>query len=217
MTYIYDILVDFIDGSRVVEFFEWDKGDIVEHIKKIPLIRVNDDTFFDFINNDITTSSEFLSTIKGKTSFFSEGISNYVALISNTKRAYALEFNSNGNIICKSSLLIDEEEEVIAFSKSLPITNIEYECKTKDESIYTCTRKEEKIKLFIVKEIENAYKSKNYEKITYLYEECFDKKKDNYLDMYNNLLDSLNSQQCIKKLSFILRLSNKKKKVINND
>ena len=56
MTYIYDIVVNFVDGDRLIEFFEWDRRDIVEHIRKIPLIRVNDDCFFDFISNRVVVS-----------------------------------------------------------------------------------------------------------------------------------------------------------------
>ena len=33
MIYIYDILLNFIDGKRMYEFFEWNSEDVVEHIK----------------------------------------------------------------------------------------------------------------------------------------------------------------------------------------
>lgn len=217
MTYIYDILLNFIDGSRIVEFFEWDRKDVIEHIKRIPLIRVKDNIFFDLISSDITVSKSFLSMIKNKTSFFSENRSEYIILISNIERAYALEFNNNGKIICKSSLLIDEEEEVVAFAKSLPITNIDYTANKIEYNNTFYTRQEERNRRLVLKEIENAYTVNNYEKLKYMYEECFNEKGINYDEMYKKLVTSLDQSQCLKKLNFIFKLTNKKKKTINND
>ncbi|MBO5138331.1 MAG: hypothetical protein J6B89_01655 [Bacilli bacterium] len=217
MTYIYDILLNFTDGNRIVEFFEWDRKDIIEHIKRIPLIRVEDNTFFDLLSKEITISKEFLSMIKGKTNFFSESRSDYIILISNTQRAYALEFNNNQKIICKSSLLIDEEEEVVAFSRSLPITNIKYTCDANEYHDTFYTRKEERNRNLVLREIENAYSMNNYEKLKYMYEECFNENNNNYDEIYKKLVTSLDQPQCLRKLSFIFKLTNKKKKAINND
>ena len=40
MIYIYDLLLNFIDGDRLIEFYEWDSKDGLEHIKKIPLFKI---------------------------------------------------------------------------------------------------------------------------------------------------------------------------------
>ena len=40
MMYIYDLLLNFQDKERLVEFFEWSKQDVLEHVKKIPIVRV---------------------------------------------------------------------------------------------------------------------------------------------------------------------------------
>ena len=37
MIYVYDLLLNFQDVDRLVEFFEWSDDDLLEHIKKIPL------------------------------------------------------------------------------------------------------------------------------------------------------------------------------------
>ena len=39
MLYIYDILLNWC-RDKLYDFFEWEKTDKLEHVKKIPLIRV---------------------------------------------------------------------------------------------------------------------------------------------------------------------------------
>ena len=36
MTYIYDLLLNFTDDERILEFFEWNEKDEIINIKKIP-------------------------------------------------------------------------------------------------------------------------------------------------------------------------------------
>ena len=50
MIYIYDILLNFIDGKRMYEFFEWNSEDVVEHIKRIPMFCVSDRVMEDILN-----------------------------------------------------------------------------------------------------------------------------------------------------------------------
>ena len=38
MIFIYDILVNFND--KLYDFYEWSENDLIEHIRKIPLIKV---------------------------------------------------------------------------------------------------------------------------------------------------------------------------------
>ena len=95
MLYIYDILVNFMDGNRIYEFFEWDYNDVVEHIRKIPVVRVDQKTFKDFIENEIKVDNEFLGLIKNKTYTYKDKI-EYAVIISNLDRCYALEFNTKG-------------------------------------------------------------------------------------------------------------------------
>ena len=74
MIYIYDIVVNFMDDKRVFEFFEWNSNDIVEHIKKIPLLKVSDNTLYDLVYSNIRVSDSLLELIKDKTYTYSEKI-----------------------------------------------------------------------------------------------------------------------------------------------
>ena len=60
MINVYDILVNIIDSERVYEFFEWNNKDDIEHIKKIPLVKVSSHFLDDCINNNITVDKSFL-------------------------------------------------------------------------------------------------------------------------------------------------------------
>ena len=86
MIYIYDILLNFIDGKRMYEFFEWNSEDVVEHIKRIPMFRVSDRVMEDILNNNVTFSHKFMSDIENKTIVFGNSFNNlikYTFLFSN--------------------------------------------------------------------------------------------------------------------------------------
>ena len=53
MLYIYDIVVNFMDGDEIYESFEWEYKDILEHIKKMPVVKVDNNTFTDFMFNEV--------------------------------------------------------------------------------------------------------------------------------------------------------------------
>ena len=63
MINVYDILFNLIDSERVYEFFEWNNKDDIEHIKKIPLIKVSSHFLDDCINNNIIVDKLFLEKI----------------------------------------------------------------------------------------------------------------------------------------------------------
>lgn len=215
MLYIYDILVNFMDGDRIYEFFEWDFKDVIEHIKKIPVIRVNDQTFLDFVQQDVRVDSSFLNSIKDKTCTYKEVIP-YAVLISNQERCYALEFNQYGDVLFKSSLLIDEEEEVIECSRKLEETMISYTV-VKENTFHTVfTRKEEIGRNLLLREISSTYQAKDYEKLNYLYEEAYGKDPLTIEEKYQRLLEDIenNFTSNLKKLIAIIQLSHKKKKTI---
>lgn len=216
MLYIYDILVNFMDGDRIYEFFEWDYKDIIEHIRKIPAIRVDEDTFYDLIYNEVKVDKNFLDIIKDKTYTYKEGI-EYAIIISNLDRCYALEFNGEGEIIFKSSLLIDEEDEVIECSRKLEKLKIDYTLIDKINKDSNCfTRKEEIDRNLLRREIISTYEAKNYEKLNYLYEEAYGGDITDIELRYHRLLDDINNNfsSGLKKLVQIIYLTNKKKKAI---
>ena len=183
MIYIYDILLNFIDGKRMYEFFEWNSEDVVEHIKRIPMFCVSDRVMEDILNNNVTFSHKFMSDIE------------------------------EGKVIYSSSLLLDEEEEVLEICDTLQKLDVEYQTDNKDLDKSLLTRREEKKKNFVEKDLIYTYKNKNYTKLKYLYSECFGNDDTSYKEKFNRLVYSINNQDSfyLKRLNFILRLAHNNK------
>ena len=137
MTYIYDVLLNFSDTERIVEFFEWNNNDSIDHIKRIPLIRISSNTFNELINNNIVVEKEFLDKIQDSTWMYKKTKNlEYAVLITDLNKVIAFEFNKEGKIIAKSGLLLDEEEEIIEESYDLKEENLNYKIESKLIIIY---------------------------------------------------------------------------------
>ena len=67
MNYAYDILLNFTDEDRFIEFYEWNDKDYIEHIKKIPMFYISEKDLMTFFKNNIKISKSFLMKIKNKT------------------------------------------------------------------------------------------------------------------------------------------------------
>lgn len=211
MIYVYDILVNFIDSNRIYEVFEWENRDDIEHIKRIPLFLCDYNLINDILNYEVYISEEFLNVIKDKTLLYKNDVEKikYACLLTEGNRVYALEFNELGKIEYKSSLLLDEEEEVIQLSFQLKKYNINYEKKEKIDNKLYLTRKLEQKRNYIIKDLKNTYTTKNYSKLKYLYDECFGSDKTTNKSKYERLINSLDNlnSPIINRLNYILKLS----------
>ena len=188
MTNIYDVLLNFTDEEKIPEFFEWDNNDILDHVKKIPLIRISKNKLNDFINYNLVVEESFLEQIKNKTyAYKKESNLEYATLLSDINKVIAVEFDKKGNIISRSSLLLDEEEDILAEVMDLEEENISYKIKNKYNINYFLTRQEQKRKNYLLKEITNLYKENNIDKLTFLYEELYKKDNLSFEEMYKKL------------------------------
>lgn len=192
MTYIYDILLNFTDDERLLEFFEWEKKDTLEHIKKIPITRVSSKQLNDILNNQIIVEKKFLEKIKNATQSYKNSKNlQYATLISDLNKVIAVEFNNKGEIISKSSLLLDEEEVVIDECLDIKEEYLTYNIKTKKVIEYFLTREELRKKRYLLKEIETLYKENKIEKLNYLYEEIFNKDDLLLKEKYHRLKEDI--------------------------
>ena len=176
MIYTYDILLNWTKDDRLKEFFEWNLEDDLEHIKKMPIIRIRESLLKDLLTSKVKIDKTFLSKIKYKSeSYFHNEIDviDYAVIVTTEKKALALELDNEGNIMYKSSLLIDEEEEVLEIGEELVIMDIPYEVITKNKKVSYLTRKEEEEKKFLIKEIKKIKQNKERSKLNYLYKEFF--------------------------------------------
>ena len=111
MEYIYDIVLNFNDCYY--EFYEWNSKDKIINVKKIPVYRINDIDYLSFKYNKVSIVNKFNQ--------------NYnIYLVTNTLEVMAIMLDKSGNIIKRSSLLLEEADEVLEISEKLEVTNITY-------------------------------------------------------------------------------------------
>lgn len=218
MIYIYDILLNFCDPDIVYDFYEWNKNDDIENIKRIKLIHVNSNILNDMLYYDIRVDSNFLLKIYRTCEVYTNKkvkILDYCLLLSDGDRVLAIEFDSNGRAIYKSKLLLDEEEEIAILASNLEYYDFNYDVFNKVLDNRFFTRNEILIRKYLVKEINECYDSKNYNKLKFLYQEYFEDDEKSYLKMKNNLLNSI--KLCVdekhKDLYQLLIVTNEKKQV----
>ena len=172
MNYIYDVLCNF--QNVYYDFYDWNKTDDILRIRKIPIIKVNDEVYLDLKNNNVKVSYDFLENIKNKTEVFKNKYIdkiNYSCIIANNLEAFIIKFDNKGNSIYKSSMLIDEEREVLEDINDYNCVTIKYEIVSKNK-LCLYTRNQEFYINKITKDIDKFYNNKEYEKLKYLYYEC---------------------------------------------
>lgn len=202
MIYIYDIIVNFND--LLYDFYDWNETDALEHIRKIPIIKVNESTLIDIINNKIKITHEYLNLIYNKTEVFNDKNVEriqYASLIATNSTIIAVIFDKKGYIKERSSLLIDEEVEILEIIKSLKRYNLDYEIK-EDIKNNNLLRSEQKIINTIINELKQIKKENKEELLKYLYYEWFYKEvKDN--KYYLKLIKDIKKEYSEKHDSFL--------------
>ena len=196
MNYIYDIVLNF--NKEYFNFYEWNKKDSIINVKKMPLFVVDNNTFNIMKYDKVVVDSNFINLIKNKTYSYSKNKIGNAILISNTKEVIGVLFDNNGNLIKRSSLLIDEEEEVLDEIDNDDIYNINIisNKKIKREEI---NRNEREKKALLNKYIK---RENNITNLKYLYYDYFEKDEDNIDTIKDNLLKQINSSWSDKLNSF---------------
>ena len=217
MIYTYDILLNWTKDTKLLDFYEWTLEDDLEHIKKIPIIRISEVMLKDLLTSKIKIDKSFLFKIKCKTeSYFHNEVDiiDYAVIVTTLKKAIALELDNEGNVIYKSNLLLDEEEEILEIGEELVVMDIPYKVVKKNNKISYLTRKEEEEKKFLVKEIKKIKLNKEESKLNYLYKEFFTKEIDNFNDKLKLIEEEISKDynKFHHKLYNLLKLSTIKKK-----
>jgi hypothetical protein len=118
----------------------------------------------------------------------------YACLFTDGDEVIAIEFNYEGFSIMKSKLLLDESDEVLEISDRIKEVSIDYKIISKEETNKFMTRSELDKIVFLNREIKMLYKEKNFDKLRYLYYECFDKIEDNIEYIYNSFVLFINKE-----------------------
>lgn len=197
MVYIYDLILNWC-RDRKYEFFEWKENDEIEYIKKIPVFKVRN--FNDLFNNDIRVGKDFLDKVFNKTEVYGnkkiEKV-EYACVFCDDElsKAFAIEFNDEGENLFKSIVYLYDLEDVFILGKRLDLLDLDFVVvdKREEKDIYL-TREEVKKKKLLVSEINDSYNRNDIDKLKYFYYEIFGKEIDDINVIYNNLINSLNNE-----------------------
>lgn len=206
MNYIYDIYLNL--NETLYDFFDWNKNDKIIHIKKIPVIKVNEETFKTLTSNQIKVDDELLLQIYSKTEIWNmNGKINYCSLFSDNNNIIAIEFNKSGKSIKKSFMYIDEELEVLEIINKLNEKIISFEVLNNQKNVFK-TRNQIKEDDFINQELKNMDESR----LNYIYFECFGKREKNKKIILDNIKKLQKNSKIYENLYDILKLTSITKK-----
>lgn len=172
MNYIYDIVLNF--NKDYYNFFEWNKKDNIVNVKKLPLFLIDNDTFKMFKYDNVMVGNSFIGLIKDKTYTYSRTKIGNATLVSNGKEVIGVLFDDNGNLIKRSSLLLDEEEEVLNEVVRNSTFNIEI-IKSSRNRVPLINRSQREKRNFLIKYIN---KEDNITNLKYLYYDYFEMECD---------------------------------------
>ena len=185
MKYIYDIILNF--NEKYYEFYEWNDSDSVDYIKKIPIFKVSNEVIRDLKVDKIEVDNDFINEIYNKTEIYTNtGISKleYICLFCSDDTCIAIEFNHKGISIYKSDLVIDEKLDIVNYLLQTKPIKLKYKILNYTKNKYI-TRKEANMINFIKRELKDI--KNNYDKLKYLYYECFNKTIENNSKMIIDL------------------------------
>ncbi len=185
MNFIYDIVLNF--NKDFYNFFEWNKNDNIINVKKIPIFLIDNDTFTSMKYDNVIVSKEFIDLIRDKTYTYTRSKLGISCLISNNKEVIAVLFNDNGNLIKRSSLMLDEEEEVLDEIENDSLYKINI-IKRRKVNIENVNRNIKEKKDFLIKYINEE---KNDINLKYLYYDYFEKDENNIKIIKNDLIKEI--------------------------
>ena len=189
MNYIYDIVLNF--NSEFYEFFEWKKSDKILNVKKVPAFRISSEDINKLKYNVIRVDKTFLDKFFELTLFYSKFDSKYICLVSDTNASIGLMFDSKGNLIKRSSLVFDEEEEVNEEVVRDDIINIDY-LVNKKKNIEYMSRFDKERRDYLLKFINNLDIESDSNIFKYMYYDYFETEEEDVGKIKEMLINEIN-------------------------
>ena len=190
MNYFYDIKVNF-DDEQLYEFYEWQKKDNIESIKKIPLNLVSSNTMKDLLKHTVVVEKNFLEKIINKTENFDGKKIKYASIFADSKTSLVVEFNDEGKSVFKSKLLLNDDLNIVEIVHNLNRTTLQYSIKKEKNILRNTLRQETEIKKVLNLEIDTLYEKKDLLKLKYLYYEWLNEKNNDIDEIYKILKEKL--------------------------
>ena len=215
MNYIYDVVLNF--QNEYYDFYEWNKTDNIHHMRKIPILKINNQKFTEIKNHIVKFDEKSIKYLNNKNAsaekFKQNNITKmkYTFIICSDQEAMAIKLNKNGIANLKSALLPDEEDDALEITKFQNEINLNYQIIQKNKKNNFKTRFESENENFIQAELDKVYKQKNRQKLNYIYLECFNKNEPNIDIAYNKLKKEINkTNNNFKKIYNIFKITKQK-------
>jgi len=174
MEYIYDILLNF--QEEYCDFFEWQIDDKILNMKKVPLYKVTSKDYLILKYNEVVLQDNVFSK-KYKIILVTNGIEVMGILINNTNK-----------VIKRSSLLLEESDDILGYLPQLKTTVVKY-IENNKRSINHEGRLVKEKKRYIEKFL-NKINLKNDEYLLkYLYYDIYNEEETDLNKIYNKLCD----------------------------
>lgn len=193
MNYIYDVILNF--QKEYYDFYDWNKSDTIYHMRKIPIIKISSKQLLDIKNNVVKFYKDNLKYFNVKAERFKQNSITkikYTIILGDEHEALAIKLNKDGLVHLKSSLLPDEQEDVIEILKFQKETKLNYQIIKRARLNPFKTRFEAEHEHFIHQELDKIYKQKNIQKLNYLCLECFNTPETNINRAYEKLKKEVN-------------------------
>lgn len=193
MNYIYDVILNF--QKEYYDFYDWNKSDTIYHMRKIPIIKISSKQLLDIKNNVVKFYKDNLKYFNVKAERFKQNSITkikYTIILGDEHEAIAIKLNKDGLVHLKSSLLPDEQEDVIEILKFQKETKLNYQIIKRARLNPFKTRFEAEHEHFIHQELDKIYKQKNIQKLNYLCLECFNTPETNINRAYEKLKKEVN-------------------------
>lgn len=189
MNYIYDIVLNF--NPEYYDFYEWKKNDNIINVRKIPSLKIKEQDYLSLKYNKVTLDQPFIQKIKNNSSIYlDDNIYNIICVVTNGKEALGVSFDEEGNITGRSSLLFDEEQEIIEEATRITITPITF-IKNIKITPHLSGRVEKEKKQYLQKYFHHLQPTTDDITLQYLYYEYFEKEQSDSQTIKRELLKEI--------------------------
>ena len=195
MDYIYDIVLNF--QNNYYEFYEWNTKDKLINVKKILVYKISDEDYLNLKYNDIVIDIKELPR------------PTKMLLVTNGEEVMGILLDQNGKVVKRSSLLLDEAEEVLEEKEIIKSIKIKYLKNNYNKHLNISRVEEEKIK-FLEDFFSNINITKDEYLLKYIYYDIYNQEESNINSIYTKLKQLINTNinqiyKCIKKINIELK------------
>jgi len=195
MHYYYDVLANL--DVCLWEFYEWEQTDNIVPIKKVPFVRVSEQDMKNFMGYQISFDEEWVQKYLDKTFVKNQKEHLNCILFSSTKNSILFEVSSDGTVITRSKLLIEDENNCNEVAFSLKECSVNYQSLNKISSLKEL-RQGSSEKHFLLVELNTLEETKNIKKCSYLYYEWFGKFESDLSKMIEDMKLELQKEYTLK-------------------